>query len=96
MLCKTDHLCAFPSGIALEKELPLNAVGADSCLSRGCSGDRPGCRAGKIACAGKSHCKVLKRFQAWAVHQVSSSTEASGGLGDLATVALCSRGAATS
>lgn len=69
MLCKTDHLCVFPSGIALEKDLPMYLVGVDYCIYQCCFGDRSGCRAVKIFCAGKSYYNVLKQFQAWAVHQ---------------------------
>lgn len=33
MLCKTDHICVFLSGIALEKDLPVNLVGVDYCVT---------------------------------------------------------------
>jgi len=69
MLYKTDDLCAFLSGIALEKDLPVKLVGADYCVYWCCFGDRSGCRAVKSSCAGVSYDKVPKQFQAWAVHQ---------------------------
>lgn len=69
MLCKTDHFWVFLSGVALEKDLPVNLLGVDYCIYRCCFGDRSGYRAVKISCADKSNYKVLKQFQAWAVHQ---------------------------
>lgn len=48
MLCKRDGFCVFPSGITLEKDLPMNLLGVDYCIYWCCFWDRCGCGAVKI------------------------------------------------
>lgn len=44
MLCRRNGLYVFPSGIALEKDLPMNLIGVDYYIYWCCFWDRCGCR----------------------------------------------------
>lgn len=96
MLCKRDDLCAFPSGIALGKNLPVNLVGVDYCIYWCCFRDRSGdgehfpCR--QILLQGPEAISGLGSTPGLAVSLRLGKIQWT----YLSTMAFCSRGAVTS